>query len=336
MSITRSQSPVRLGLIGASQIAGKVIPSIRSVRDISIHGVAAMRPGKAKEFSEKYEIPRYYNSYLDCLSDPEINAVYISTLSSNHAEAIRMSLEAGKHVLCEKPLVTSLEQAESLFKLARERRLILLEGLMYRFHPQVQKLVEIVRSGRIGDVVSVRINFSFILYDFVEATRRKRATSAAGGGALLDLGCYCADFIQMALGCSDETPEILSASRRQIDDPDFDLSSSAILSFPSGKKAIFECAVDTPSLNNWEASGTKGSVSALRFDPQGTSEVPLYLVNEDSEAQLITCPSTDTFAAQFDHFAKAVLGKTNPHIRPEESIWTARTLEMIRKKSVVS
>lgn len=331
---TRPQAPVRLGLIGASQIAGKVIPSIRSVRDIFIHGVAAMRPGKAKEFAEKYEIPRHYNSYRDCLSDSEINAVYISTLSANHAEAIRMSLEAGKHVLCEKPLVTSSEQAESLFRLARERHLILLEGLMYRFHPQIQKLIEIVRSGQIGDVVSARVNFSFILYDLIETTRRKRATSAAGGGALFDLGCYCADFIQMVLGCSDETPEVLSTSRRQLDDADFDLGSSAILSFPSGKKAILECSVNIPSLNNWEVSGTKGSISALRFDPQGSSDVPIYLVNEDSEAQRIACPSTDTFAAQFDHFAEAVLGKTNPHIHPEESIWTARILEMIRVGSL--
>jgi predicted dehydrogenase len=201
---------------------------------------------------------------------------------------------------------------------------------MYRFHPQIRKLKELIANGSIGDIRSLRANFSFILYDLTGDARPKRATGAADGGALSDVGCYAVDFLNSIIGNASPV-HIQSMSRKLVDDPGFDVSTAALIQYPNGVTATLECSVDTPSLNNWEVSGTKGSVSALRFDPQGTSEVPLYVVNEDSEAKLISCPSIDAFAEEFKNFSQAILKNAATHISPNESIQNAAVLEQIRK-----
>ncbi len=323
-----SSKPVRLGLIGASNIATHVLPSIRQVANIEVLGVAAQRPGQAEVFAKKHEIKCYYNSYEACLKDQDINAVYVSVLNSDHAHVTKQCLQAGKHVLCEKPMVLKKSDAENLFKLASEKKLILLEGFMYRFHPQIQKLKELVAIGTIGETVSIRVNFSFILYDLTSSERKLRATSKACGGALSDLGCYGIDFLNSIMGNEVPITENITV-RKDSKDLALDLSTLVSLKYQNGQTAIIECSVDTPSVNNWEVSGTKGSVAALRFDPQGSSMAPLYVVNEESVAKLIECASTNTFRSEFDNFAAAIAGSAAPHISAQESIQNAALLELI-------
>lgn len=118
-------------------------------------------------------------------------------------------------------------------------------------------------------------------------------------------------------------------SRSSVDPIPFNLAFSALLSFPNGVHTTIECAVDHPSLNNWEVCGTLGSVSALRFNPQGVTSVPLYIVDQESRVELVTCDSTDTFKAEFENFRDAVLKKSPPHITGEENIRNAQILELI-------
>lgn len=326
----KSSNKIRLGLIGASRIAGKVLSSIRKVPEIEVVAVAAERPGKAKEFAKAHDIERAYNSYDDCFADPSIDAVYTSTLNSDHARMIEAALRANKHVLCEKPLVQTLEDAERLFSLAASKKLILLEGFMYRFHPQIKKLMGMVKDGSLGEIKSIRANFSFVLYELRREERPHRASSAVNGGALFDIGCYTVDFVNWIM--DGETPIVIDVKTRTLpDDTEFDLSTSACLRYASGVTAMIESAVDSPSLNVWEVQGTKGSVAALRFDPQGVDPTPLYFVNDESEVSLIQCQPTDHFAPEFENFALSILGKVTPHISPAASIANARVLEMIKK-----
>ena len=331
MSLGNKQQKIRLGLIGASNIAAKVLPSIRAVSEIEVVAVAAKRPGKAEEFARTHKIARHYDTYEECLAESTVDAVYISTLNSDHSALIKKSLDAGKHVLCEKPLVTTRSDADMAFATAKNGKLILLEGFMYRFHPQIQKLKEIIASGQIGDIRSIRVNFAFILYDFVAGDLPSRASANASGGALMDVGCYGVDFVNSIMRNSNVKPRIQVATRFRDDKRDYDLSTCALLDYQGGPTAVIECAADTPSINTWEVCGTKGSVTALRFDPQGRSDVPIYVVNEESEAQLIYCPSADTFEAEFRNFSRAVLGLEEPHIKAVESIQNAEIIDMIRE-----
>lgn len=321
---------VRLALLGASNIATKVLPSIRSVTEIEIVGVAAKRPGMAQEFVQKHGLPKHYASYEECLADSAVDAVYISTLNIDHSWLIKKSLDAGKHVLCEKPLVPTRWDADLVFTTAKEKNLILLEGFMYRFHPQIKKLKEFIALGKIGEIRSIRVNFSFILYDWASRDLPRRASAVSDGGALMDVGCYGIDFVNSIMtGKQKFLPQIQVATRTRREERSYDLATSVILKYHDGPTAVIECATDSPSINTWEVSGSNGSIAALRFDPQGRSDVPLYFVNEESEAQLIQCPSIDNFEAEFRNFARAILGFEEPHIKPDECVQNAELLETI-------
>lgn len=326
----KPHAKIRLGLIGASNIAAKVLPFIRQVSEIEVVAVAAERKDGARDFAKTHSIETAYDSYQECLNNSSIDAVYISNLTSDHAKTIKMALIASKHVLCEKPLVLTHADANELFALAGSKKLILLEGFMYRFHPQIVKLKEIIASGALGEIKSIRANFSFILYDL--AKRPRRMTSVAGGGALFDIGCYLVDFINSVVGPNQFPVEIKKTHRVDPNDSSFDFATAAILKYQNGVVAELSTSLDTPSLNQWEVSGTRGSVSALRFDSQGDQPVPLYLVNDESEATLIQCPSINNFEKQFENFARSVLGHAPTHIKPSESIQNAKLLERLSVK----
>jgi xylose dehydrogenase (NAD/NADP) len=189
---------IRLGILGASNIAAKVLPAIRRVPEIEVVSIASQRDSASLQFSKNHSIPSQHASYQALLSDSGVDAVYITNLSADHARTVEKALRAGKHVLCEKPLALKGAEAENLFSIARANGLVLLEGFMYRFHPQIIRLKEIINSGAIGEVRSIRGTFSFILHDLEK--RPGRMTSAAGGGALNDIGCYLVDFVNSIVG----------------------------------------------------------------------------------------------------------------------------------------
>lgn len=156
---------LKLGLLGASRIADKIVPLISGLDRLQIVGVAARSEDSARLFAVKHGLEKTFPTYDSCLADQSIDAVYISVLNSDHATLIERALLAGKHILCEKPLVLDGHEAQRLFEMARVRQLVLLEGLMYRFHPQIQKLLEFVNNGAVGQLQSVRAEFSFLLHD---------------------------------------------------------------------------------------------------------------------------------------------------------------------------
>lgn len=318
---------VNLGLLGASRIASKILPLISGVSDLQVAGVAAKDFGRAKSFASVHGIQKIYDSYDDCLASSEINAVYISVLNSSHVALVECSLLAGKHVLCEKPLVLNSADAERLFGLAKQRGLILLEGFMYRFHPQIKKMIELVNSGQFGEIRSVHVDFSFLLHDL--ENRRARATATGGGGALNDLGCYAVDFISTIarLSGAGAISKIVASQHR---DNEVDLRTTAILNYSNGLEAFLSCSIDQVSVNAWEVRGSRGSVAALRLDPQGAEPVPVYLLNEDSEATVVNCPQGTQFRDEFENFVQAIAGNRGPFVLPSESLEVARVMEAIR------
>jgi|GEM_PF-6794342 len=193
------------------------------------------------------------------------------------------------------------------------------------WHLPKQKRFASSNLQRIGKLLTLRAGFSFLLYDLID--RPARATSGGGGGAIRDLGCYLLDFVTSITGTQDPVREWKIIHRYDPSDPGFVLESHALLQFESGITANLSVAVDSPSLNVWEVTGTHGAAATLRFDTQGLSPVPLYQINEESEGNLSEIAAENTFKLEFEHFLDGVRGAVLPHISPAESIQNAEWLE---------
>ena len=321
---------MKLGLVGASRIAGKILPAIRSLNEIEIAGICASTNDRAVDFGRTHDLP-VLGTYNDCFQNRNIDSVYISVINSNHFNLIKLALLNDKNVICEKPLVLNQAEAIELFSLAKSRKLILLEGLMYRFHPQIVHIKNIIQSNRLGKIKSIGLSFSFIL----ETQGTARRTSEGGGGAIYDLGCYCIDFLNSIL-TSKISSEILIVAKPDIYNSSvLDGQFSSIFSTDSQIISI-NCGIDQPSVNRWEICFEKGSLIALRFDPHGSSNSEIIEINEDSEALYEKIEISDGFIQQFkdefDNFHLAVAGRVPPFVLPEESIKNAGILESMYKK----
>lgn len=324
--MTHESRKLQLALLGASRIASKILSSIRSVNSLEIYGIYSEHSARAQTFAEQHDIANS-GTYIEALKNQSIDAVYISTLNSHHYALAKQALNHGKHVLCEKPLVLTNAQAVDLFELAQSRKLILLEGLMYRFNPQIRRMHQILAAGQIGQVKSIRLNFSFILE--TEGTRRR--TQAGGGGALNDLGCYAVDFLNSVMGSQPISKILATSELAPSEGGPIDLKTSALITYENGVNASLECAIDQPSVNIWEISGTKGSLAALRYNPHESNSTQLMIVNEDSEVKIETLnESNDQFAEEFKNFVLSIQHSAEPFITSAESVRNANLLEQIR------
>ncbi|MDE3024643.1 MAG: Gfo/Idh/MocA family oxidoreductase, partial [Acidobacteriota bacterium] len=180
-------SIVKWGIVSTADINRKLIPGAHASEKVDLVGVASRDQARADAYAREWEIPRAYGSYAALLADPDIEAVYISLPNTLHVEWSIKALEAGKHVLCEKPFSRIPAEVEAAFDVAEREGRLLMEAFMYRHNPQTKTLVDLVSSGAIGELRLVRSTFSYSLYD--EANIRLRTD--VDGGALMDVGCYC-------------------------------------------------------------------------------------------------------------------------------------------------
>src|SRR5436190_8955363 len=186
-AIVRRMAPVKWGIVSTADINRKVIPGAHASDKVDLVAVASRDQAKADAYAREWKIPRAYGSYEDLLADPEIEAVYISLPNTLHCEWSIKAMEAGKHVLCEKPLSRHPDEVASAFDAADRTGMLLMEAFMYRHNPQTKKLKELVDGGAIGELRLIRSTFSYSLYD----DSNIRLRTEVEGGALMDVGCYC-------------------------------------------------------------------------------------------------------------------------------------------------
>src|SRR4051794_23198642 len=175
------------GIVSTADINRKVIPGAKESDKVELVGVASRTQERADAYAKEWEIPKAYGSYEELLADPEIEAVYISLPNTMHCEWSIRALEAGKHVLSEKPMSRHTDEVEAAFDAAERTGLLLSEAFMYRHNPQTARVRELVRDGAIGELRLIRSAFGYSLYD--EANIRLRTD--VEGGSLMDVGCYC-------------------------------------------------------------------------------------------------------------------------------------------------
>jgi predicted dehydrogenase len=243
---------VRWGVIATGGIADVVTSDLLRVPGAEVVAVSSRALPKAREFAAKHGIARAYGSYDDLLADPDVDVVYVATPHAQHHEVARAALLAGKHVLCEKAFTLTLEDAQDLVDLARDRGLFLMEAMWTRFNPLIRRLKTLVADGAIGDVRAVHADFGFAAgYD----SEHRLWNPALGGGALLDLGVYVVSFAHMLLG----VPESVTV-HGSLAPTGVDADAALLLGYSDGAHALLTCSLTSTPEARAVVVGTKGRI----------------------------------------------------------------------------
>ena len=246
-------APLRLGILGCANIAKQFARDVADSPHVVLLAVASRDHAKAQAFAQHHHIPHAHGSYDALIQDPQIEAVYIPLPNSLHAEWAVRAMQAGKHVLCEKPLALSLTQVQHMFAVARQHQVMLLESYPYWFQPQTRDLLQCLTPDKIGEVRSVHASFGFTVGNIDTNIRMK---PDLGGGALLDAGSYPLSLIRLVMGCAPERV-IAHASWANTG---VDMSMMATLLYADGRRAQLSCAMDTANHRRATIVGSRGTV----------------------------------------------------------------------------
>ncbi|WP_301107871.1 Gfo/Idh/MocA family oxidoreductase [Sporosarcina sp.] len=274
---------LRWGVIGAANIAERqMIPAILETGSGIITAIAS-RSGKADNLQKKFGIPFATTNYEELFSMDAVDAVYIATPNSTHSEIIKKAVFAGKHVLCEKPIVLKREELEEIFQLADQHNVYVMEAMMYRFHPQMEACRDLLESGVIGDVVTIHSRFHFKLENWESNIR---TSSQLGGGSLNDLGCYCINAASYLLKQEPQTIQVLNSKRNQ---SDVDTHVSMQMYYASGETVLSDCSFHTPMNNEIEILGTLGSIKLPHaFRPDLNGDVGDVYINKQGKEEKVS------------------------------------------------
>ena len=242
---------MRLGILSTARINERILSAASQTPRTSVVAVASRDPYRAETYARSQQIPRSYGRYDELLSDPDIDAVYISLPNSLHVEWAVRALEAGKHVLCEKPLAQDGQSAREAFESARRSGCALLEGFMYQYHPQTVRLLELLDERAIGEPRLIRSCFR----STVVSTTDIRLNRSLGGGSLMDLGCYCVHAIRLLAG----EPERVYAQKVERAGG-VEVSFQALLRLERGIVALMDSSLSAPLRQELEIVGDAGSL----------------------------------------------------------------------------
>lgn len=247
----------RWGILGTGRIAAKFATELPASRTGRLVATASRTSDSAVAFARVHG-GEPVTGYQALLQRDDVDAIYLSLPNALHGEWTLAALDAGKHVLCEKPMALDVAEARGMFARAGEKGLVLMEAFMYRAHPQTQKLFEIVASGAIGEVRLIRANFTFSR----EASHDDaRFQAGPGGGSLMDVGCYCVDFARTLSGGEPDRVECLG-HRHAFGVDDY---AAGLLGFPGGSLATFTCGMTVLSDQCAHIAGSEGRIEITRF-----------------------------------------------------------------------
>ncbi|WNE93863.1 Gfo/Idh/MocA family oxidoreductase [Streptomyces luomodiensis] len=306
--MTNHMPPLRWGVLGGARIAEHfTLPAMATSPHAVAHAVASRRAAAAQRLADRAGTARAYTTYQDLLEDPAVDAVYIALPNSLHTSWTLAALAVGKHVLCEKPLATTVDDVHRIAAAAREADRTVAEAFMYRTHPQFAALLQGIRDGVIGEVHNVEATLSFTLDDPDDI----RMSPDLGGGSLLDLGCYLVDAANQVFGRGPHA----GAGTVHREDNGVIVHTAGALDYGRGSAAL----LSTSFLLPWYESrltvrGDKGSLVLDHCFNPGTGDGHLLRTSATGERFRVTHPGLDMYAAMFDHFARAVAGR--PHVLP--------------------
>ncbi len=297
---------LRWGVLGSARIVSKTIPALQRTKNGQVVGIASRTEGKARAAADKHRVPEVFGSYEALLASPNIDAVYIPLPNALHLEWILKSLDAGKHVLCEKPLAMSVAECEEIKRKADDTGLIVLEGFMYRFHPRFEKLQELLGAGVVGKLTFVHVAHSFE----VGGDDNIRWYGGLGGGALFDTGSYCVNVSRMVTAQEPTRFAAFGNYRDANDGGQIDTSIAGMLRFPGSATVLFDTGVNLERRNFLELTGTEGRL--YLDNPFGLLEEDSVLEEHHFGQDTIyhEVKGENHFVRMGEHFADSVLNGT--------------------------
>ena len=312
---------VAWGILSTARIGARLVEGAAKTDTADIVAVASRHGATAQAFADAYGIPRAHGSYDALLADPDVEAVYIPLPNSMHVDWTVRALQAGKHVLCEKPLDRRPEQVARAFAVADEHGLVLSEAFMWRHHPQTRRLRELLDEGAVGVVRLVRACFSFALAGDVDV----RLDPALDGGGLMDVGCYCVSGARLVAG------EPVSVSAQAVTGPTgVDLRLSGLLRFDGDVLGVIDCGLDTYSRGELEIAGSDGRI--LLSDPWHAI-TPRIVVERGFEREVIETETADSYALELEDVAAAIAGERSPLLGRADALGQARTIEALLRSA---
>ena len=299
------QIKLQWGILGAARINERLMPAIVESSNAELVAIASRRVGAAAETLAQYaplaENVASYDSLDALLQDDKVQAVYLPLANYEHAAWTLRAIEHGKHVLCEKPMALQVAEIDAIAAAARQHKVTVMEGFMYRFHPQHQRVMELLASGLIGEVRSVRASYSFMMRP--ARMYRLAENVANGGGAMWDIGCYAIHSLRRFF---DQEPLSEMAMSKFIDSG-ADIASSGVLDFGDGRFAQFDFSFSRARRCEYEIIGTKGGIKC-HIVWQLPGDVPVISWwTEDGKQAEERLPAANHFKLEIEHFSHCAL-----------------------------
>ncbi len=313
--------PVTWGIISTADINRKVIPGAHASAKVHLVAVASREQSRAETYAKEWAIERAYGTYDALLADDEIEAVYISLPNTMHCEWSIRAVEAGKHVLCEKPLSRHPNEVAEAFDAAERTGRLLSEAFMYRHNPQTARLVELVTVGAIGELRLIRSTFGYGLYD--ESNIRLRTD--VEGGALMDVGCYNVSGSRLLGG---EPERVFGDAWYGPSGTDW--LFTGVLRFPGNVLATFDCGTALANRDELEAIGSEGS---LFLDDPWHCTKPVIELRRDDGVELIELEPADSYRLELENLSDAIRGEGTLLLGRDDAMGQARTLEALHESA---
>jgi D-xylose 1-dehydrogenase (NADP+, D-xylono-1,5-lactone-forming) len=311
---------LNLGLLSTARINEKLVAGARLVDEVDVVAIGSRDLARAEQQAAQLGVERALGSYEAVLEDPQVDAVYVALPNSMHVDWSIRALEAGKHVLCEKPMARSVEPVERAFDAAESAGLALTEGFMWRHHPQARELAELL--PRLGSLRLVRASFSFPLARQGDL----RHSGELEGGALMDVGCYCVSGARLVAG------EPVEAFGEQVSGGDgVDVRFTGLLRFEGDVLAVLDCGMDMTHRHGLEVVGSEGSL--LLFDPWHSREPVIELRAADGSVEEIRAVEADPYACELRDLAAAVAGSGEPLLGRADAVGQARVIAALYRSA---
>lgn len=312
------------GILGPGFIATRaIIPAIHAVSNTCTLAIASSNEQRAREVAFRFDVERYYSDYQALLDDPDIDVVYIALPNHLHHKWTIRAAQAGKHVLCEKPLAMSADECSEMIAACHQAQVLLMEAVMYRFHPRMRYLKRMLLTHEIGDVRFVHAAFSFNF----NAPDNYRAYKQFGGGSLLDVGSYCVNAARWLIG----SEPVSSQAVTSYDQNSIDLNTSAILSFSDDVSAHIQSSFVAAEHQVIEVVGTIGAVTAPLAFTAWQNDATVLLIQRGTAFEQKEFAPSDPYELMVEHFTRCVM-ETTPLLFPAEDGWAnLRVLDMLRR-----
>ena len=309
--------PLRFGILSTAKINLKFLAGVRESSEVEVVAVASRSRETAEHYAREHAIDRAHGSYEGLLADPDVEAVYIPLPNSLHIEWTIRALEAGKHVLCEKPLSRRADEVISAFDVAERNGRLLTEGFMYRHHPQMQRVKQLLADGAVGELRLVRATFSFP----PPAPDNVRLSKQLDGGALMDVGCYCVSGARLLAG----EPTTVTA-QQTLGGDGVDIGFVGTMACAKDVLVHFDAGMSFAARDELEAVGDAGS---LFLDDPWHSMDPVIELRRDSGTERIEADRANPYRLEAENLAAAVRGEKPLLLGREDAVGQARCIEAL-------